>query len=428
MDETGPRTYSPQEIDDLHQAMVDAIVAARPFDNPLVERALRAVPRHLFLPTIDVAEVYTDKAIGTAWDERKMPISSSTQPSLMGLMIDQLDLRPGHRVLEIGAATGYNAAVLRHIVGEEGRVVTIDIDEDLVAAARGALHAAGYDDVLAVTADGSAGYPPEAPFDRILVTVGCPDIPPAWPAQLAADGVLVVPLSLIGDAQKSLALRWVDGHLESQSSIDCRFVALRGAHSGDDSEPLLLGGVPKVALHPELDDPSTIDGAAVWRTIGGDFVDYATGVTAAPREVALRLLGSIALQVPHTFWIAVTEQALETTQIPALFLAPGRQLATYGALDRDGVALVVREPGSTLDEGTEQERFVLMVRSYGSNHGPAEELVAAIRDWDDRGRRGDEHLRVAVWPAGSEPEVDETDLVIRKPASIIVVSRKGARP
>jgi protein-L-isoaspartate(D-aspartate) O-methyltransferase len=424
VDESTPRRYTPEEVTSLHAAMVDAIVAAKPFDNPLVEQALRAVPRHLFLPKNDIAEVYSDAAIPTAWNDQQIPVSSSTQPSLMGLMIDQLDLRPGHRVLEIGAATGYNAAVLRHIVGETGRVVTIDIDEELVATARGNLSAAGYGDVIAVSGDGALGFAAEAPYDRILVTVGCPDIPPAWPEQLADDGVLVVPLALIGNYQKSLALVRRDGYLESRSSIDCRFVSLRGEHGDDSHDGVAIGDVPGQVLHPELDSPESMDADAIERLLQERSSEHPLGVSVGPREAALRLLPHIALHVPHTFWLVASEAALAHATWPELFSHPGVQRVAYGARAGEGLALLVRRPGSTVDDGTDKEKFVLDVRSYGASDA-AEALVATIREWDAAGRATGGDLQVRIWPAGAEVEAAAGDLVIRKPSSIIVVSDLG---
>ncbi|MGH3885395.1 MAG: methyltransferase domain-containing protein [Pseudonocardiaceae bacterium] len=101
---------------------------------------------------------------------------------------------PGHRVLEIGAGTGYNAALLAHLVGPAGKVTTVDIDSKVVRGARECLAAAGYRGVSVVCGDGEFGYSDHAPYDRIVVTAGAWDLPPAWVDQLAAGGRLVVPL------------------------------------------------------------------------------------------------------------------------------------------------------------------------------------------------------------------------------------------
>src|SRR4030081_2626179 len=109
-------------------------------------------------------------------------------------MLEQLDLRPGHHVLEIGAGTGYNAALMARIVGPAGAVTAVDIDEDLIARAAVHLAEAGVSGVELVAADGALGYPTGAPYDRIVLTVGSSDIRPEWVAQLGPGGRLLLPL------------------------------------------------------------------------------------------------------------------------------------------------------------------------------------------------------------------------------------------
>ncbi|MGH3289619.1 MAG: protein-L-isoaspartate O-methyltransferase family protein, partial [Streptosporangiaceae bacterium] len=140
--------------------------------SPAVQAAFGAVPRHLFLPGLDPALVYADDALVIKYDADGVPVSSSSQPAMMAIMAEQLDLAPGHRVLEIGTGSGYNAGVLAHIVGPGGSVVTVDIDPDLVAQAQEGLRAAGYPTVRVGCADGGFGDPGGAPFDRIIVTAG----------------------------------------------------------------------------------------------------------------------------------------------------------------------------------------------------------------------------------------------------------------
>ena len=142
----------------LHQAFVDQLKSKGVLTVQGIEAAFRAVPRHLFLPDVEPEKVYCDDAIVTKYADG-MVISSSSQPSLMAIMLEQLQLEPGHRVLEIGAGTGYNAALMAHVVGTSGQVVTIDIDEDIVENARAHLAAAGFDVVQVICADGGLGYP-----------------------------------------------------------------------------------------------------------------------------------------------------------------------------------------------------------------------------------------------------------------------------
>ncbi len=150
-------------------------------------------------------------------------------------MLEQLDVRPGHRVQEIGAATGYNAALLSHLSGEAGAVTTVDIDPILTATAVENLRRAGIEGVNVVTGDGWAGVPANAPFDRIEATVGVWDLSPAWIDQLRPGGVLEVPLWLRAGLQASVAFQKTDDGLRSLSIEPCAFMRLQGLGAGPES-------------------------------------------------------------------------------------------------------------------------------------------------------------------------------------------------
>lgn len=116
----------------LHQALVDTLQRDGSIQTPRVLAAFRAIPRHLFLPGVALDKVYQNEPVATLRQPNGRALSSSSRPAIMALMLEQLRLEPGQRVLEIGTGTGYNAALLAHIVGETGHVTTIDIDQELV--------------------------------------------------------------------------------------------------------------------------------------------------------------------------------------------------------------------------------------------------------------------------------------------------------
>jgi protein-L-isoaspartate(D-aspartate) O-methyltransferase len=181
--------------DDLRNRMVDHIEAAGHLPSSSVEQALRTVPRHLFVPEASVEDAYANKAITTKpGGPGGRPASCASVPTVVAMMLGQLDAQPGDRILEIGAGTGYNAALVAELVGETGQVSTIDIYRDVAEQARRALDETGYGRVHVITGDGALGAQDRAPFDRIIVTVGPWDLPPAWFGQLAPGGRLVVPL------------------------------------------------------------------------------------------------------------------------------------------------------------------------------------------------------------------------------------------
>jgi protein-L-isoaspartate(D-aspartate) O-methyltransferase len=229
------------EADGLRASLVERLSAHGAIHSAAVERAMLTVPRHLFLPGVSLAQTYADVAIATHW-ERGVAVSSASQPTMVAIMLEQLDLQPGMRALEIGAGTGYNAALLTELVGAEGSVTTLDIDPTIAEEARARLWSAGYERVRVLAADGAQGAPDFAPYDRIVLTAGAADISLAWVAQLVEGGLLVAPLRL-GGAEASVALRKEqDGILRSVSLTPCGFMRLRGEESAPEHVVTLTNG------------------------------------------------------------------------------------------------------------------------------------------------------------------------------------------
>lgn len=185
----------------LRNRMVDGLIKNQVVQSAAVEAALRAVPRHLFAPWLPLEDAYANQAWIIPESTPEAPATIS-QPTSVGLMLESFDLKPGQKVLEIGAGTGYNAALMAHIVGAAGRIVSIDIEDHLVQAARTRL--ADLAHVQVIHGDGGAGFTPHAPYDRIVATVGAWDLPPAWREQLTPDGRLVIPLHLFGEPQNHI--------------------------------------------------------------------------------------------------------------------------------------------------------------------------------------------------------------------------------
>jgi protein-L-isoaspartate(D-aspartate) O-methyltransferase len=247
------------------------------------------VPRHVFLPGVPIEEAYSHGNVITHRDSEGVAVSSASAAGTVAGMLQQLEVRPGHRALEIGAGTGYNSALLARLAGLEGQVTTVDIDAEVAEGVRRNLNAAGYAGVQVICGDGEDGYPAAASFDRIIVTAGAWDIPPAWLEQLAPGGRIIVPLRVRG-LTRSVALERYGPCWRSVSVDNCGFMPLRGAgHQPERNIRLDKDG--KLILR--IDDGQPADAAALRRSLRGTPTQLWTGVmvTAKEKGDGLRGLG-----------------------------------------------------------------------------------------------------------------------------------------
>ncbi|MCH8982977.1 MAG: protein-L-isoaspartate(D-aspartate) O-methyltransferase [Acidobacteria bacterium] len=173
-------------------AMVDSQIVARGVSNPLVLRAMRAVPRHEF-----VTPDYLDQA----YDDHPLPIGHGqtiSQPYIVAWMSELLEVEPGDKVLEIGTGSGYQAAVLAEMGVE---VYTVEVIAELAATAAPLLERLGYQKIKMLEADGYFGWEEHAPYDAIVVTAAPDHLPRPLLLQLAEDGRLVIPVGPVGSFQ-----------------------------------------------------------------------------------------------------------------------------------------------------------------------------------------------------------------------------------
>jgi len=239
---TTASSQSSQDAASLRAAMVDELRGMGAITSGAVAAAMASVPRHLFVPEEPLEAAYAaNSALVVKRDARGSATSSLSAAHIQAVMLEQAGIEPGMRVLEVGSG-GYNAALLAELVGDEGKVVSVDIDPDIVERARTCLKAAGYGRVEVVEADAEHGVPDGAPYDRIIVTAGAWDIPPAWIEQLSRNGRIVVPLRLRG-LTRSIAFDRVDGVLVSRSYRLSGFVPMQGAGAHDEQLVHLEEGV-----------------------------------------------------------------------------------------------------------------------------------------------------------------------------------------
>jgi protein-L-isoaspartate(D-aspartate) O-methyltransferase len=225
----------------LRRELVSDLVKRSFIRTAAVQQAFLSVAREQFLnPTLNLnglESVYSDRSLVTRADALGEPTSSSTAPSIMAAMIEGLAIVPGMNILEIGTGTGYNAAIIRRLVGRRGRVTSIELDPDVAKDARRALRRAGYG-VSVVIGDGRKGFASDAPYDCIVVTAAVLDIPRAWLEQLVPEGRIVVPLRLSEDIlnpQPVPVFRRRGQALESIAMDSSGFMPLRHAEDASIS-------------------------------------------------------------------------------------------------------------------------------------------------------------------------------------------------
>jgi protein-L-isoaspartate(D-aspartate) O-methyltransferase len=214
-------TMTSLDYETLRQTMVDRQIAARGVRDRRVLEALGAVPREAFLP---------ERLAEFAYDDTPLPIGEEqtiSQPYVVALMAEALELRPEDRVLEIGAGSGYAAAVLSRIVRE---VWTVERHASLAREARERMERLGYRNVQVVHGDGTLGWTERAPYDAIVVAAGGPEVPPALLGQLAPGGRLVIPIGPDPRTQSLVRVRRrPDGGHVREDLGGVRFVPLIGA-------------------------------------------------------------------------------------------------------------------------------------------------------------------------------------------------------
>jgi methyltransferase of ATP-grasp peptide maturase system len=353
--------------------LVAELTAETALRTPGWQAAFAAVPRHPFVPLIYrrdqfgdlravdghdpaqretwLTEVYSDDSLitqlaqvrpGYALRPFTVPASSSTRPSLMARMLEDLELADGMRVLEVGTGTGYNAALLSHRLGAQ-HVHSVDIHPGLIATARSRLADLGYHPQLA-TVDGTAGWPEHAPYDRIIATCSVPTIPIAWVDQVRPGGAILSDLQL-GGASALVRL-----HVDADRSAIGRFLSYPGLFMAARRSADQLSRLPE--LTP----------------------DQLFGV----RETTTDLVPTALADPAFRFFLH-------------LYLGTGRS-DHYRSGDRD-CASVVADDGSWAELTTGEH----LVR-YDGTHNPWETVEQAYHRWNDLKRPGPADLGLTVTP------------------------------
>jgi protein-L-isoaspartate(D-aspartate) O-methyltransferase len=382
----------------LRTAMVKELRNLEAITSESVAAAFTAVPRHVFAVDEPLETVYdANRALVIKRDQDGAALSSLSAAHIQAVMLEQAGIEPGMRVLEVGSG-GFNAALLAELVGEEGTVVSVDIDVEIVERARTCLNAAGYGQVEVVLGDAEGGVVTHAPYDRIVVTAGAWDIPSAWREQLSERGRIVVPLRMRG-LTRSIAFDQDGEGLVSDSYRLCGFVPMQGAGAYTERLVRVDEGI---ALRVD-DQRQDFDIEALAASLRTPRLELWSGAAFdLPDELELFLAASTPEMVMLHGSQDVVEQGLlalsVTRGVPAL-------------VDGGSIAYRTKRPNDETG-GFESGIFA---------HGPDAQAVAAryadlLRRWaSDHRRRGAARLRYRPTPAGTA-----------EPAPGVIAKRLGA--
>jgi methyltransferase of ATP-grasp peptide maturase system len=289
-----------QLADELNHALIEHVATTGKLTTPAWRAAFQAVPRHLFAPrftlpdnlgrqSLDATDsahreewlraAYHNDALLTEFDEHDIPISSCSSPSVVATMLESSQAAEGDTVLEIGTGTGWTAGLLAHCLGSDA-VTSVDTNPRCVADVRERLDWLGLTPTLAV-ADGYLGYPPRAPYDRIIATASLRKVPPAWLGQTRPGGTILTDLR--GDFAGNLALLTVDTDQSAHGRFlpeTVRFMPLRSAEQPFQELPDLSSRAVREAGEQRT---TSLDPAALRKRAFGFLAQLALPGTQAAR-------------------------------------------------------------------------------------------------------------------------------------------------
>lgn len=403
--EMNGESTSPDRAAQLRKQVVDELIAEGTIVSAPVEAAMRKVRRELFAPSGNLDEIYhCYNGFVTKRDADGNAISSISAPQVQAHMLEQAEIVAGMKVLEIGSG-GYNAALLAELVGPSGQVTTVDIDKDVTDRASRQLAEAGYPQVNVVLADAEGGVPEHAPFDRILVTVGAWEVLPAWVAQLAEGGRLLVPLQARG-LSRTIAFERAEGCLVSRSSRLFGFVPMQGAGAHQGKQLVMRGG--EVTLR--FDDEFPVDATALEGVLNTPRVEIWTGSTIGRFELWADAHMWLASALPG-FCRVVVDRKLDT----GLISPPGRQSAASAVVADGNFAYVTTRLA-------DEENIEWGVHAFGPDAGElAEEVAELLRVWGLE-HRGGPGPQFHVYPAGTPDDQLAEGRVIDKKHSRVTIS------
>lgn len=368
--------------------------------SPAIEKAFLAIPRHKFvkrykrvgsrewcdvnarnleqhLPTL-----YRDNSLALLENPDGSTCSSISQPSLVLQMLNLLQLEPGHKVFEIGAGSGWNAALMGHIVGSKGHVYSLEIMPEIAQMATEAIQAMKLSNVSIIAADGADAYGMGAPYDRAIFTAGTYDLPRAFYQQLKDEALLLIVLKHPGGGDSLFLLKKTADHFESLTSLPCGFVPMIGKSQIDDLNPIALEQLPEWST---LSQQQCANVPFWWGDKVSGFIWKTHGIRAF-------------LGITEPLFQAFISDAANSSQSKELF---------FGLFDRANQSLVIAR----------NDRLI----AYGNSIAQTQ-LLQRIHQWVDLGMPEAASFNLHVYPIDTPLTAAENQWIVKRQDSQFVWS------
>ncbi len=362
---------------------------------PALRQAFLDCPRHLFVSRYQsrldrqwyevgpdnlkehLPHLYANDALLIYQQPGSQQISTISQPSLVLEMLALLDLKPGHKVLEIGTGSGWNAALMGKLVGEEGQVYTLELIGELAQESKKRLQSLSIQSVTVLEGDGGEGYPPAAPFDRIVFTAGAYDIPLPIHQQLREGGLLLAVIKIPGGGDNLFLLRKEKEGLRSTFSAPVAFIPMLGKYHIPELEAAELGSFLKAKGLPAGEfsrTPFWWGGQGQWSLMR--------------RTEGLRSFFYLALPGYQVF------RGLKEEEMPF-----------FGVYDHQSHSLVVARED--------------MLLTYG-NAGAKDKLLQTLKEWVKLGMPASTSFQLEIFPKGCLPGQRPTHWVLEREDSLFI--------
>jgi len=386
-------TYQRQLLDQAQQTYHET-----PISDPTV-RAFLATPRHRFVRryreraskewrdvhesnlTQHLATLYADTALTLVGDDDDNVPSTISQPSFVLRMLDLLEIRPGHKVLELGAGSGWNAALIGHLVGPSGSVVTLEIIPEVARCAAATIVELGITNIHVISGDGGDGYAAGGPYDRIVFTAGTYDLPRRFYEEIKDGGLMLAVIKNAGGGDNLFLLEKAGDHFESRYAMPCAFVQLTGKYKTDSLDP---GPVEAIPQWSDLKDREVGRRDFWW---GGKGREWFMWQTAGIRS-----------------FLGVTEpsfRAFKTSKTDAA----ATEHHYWGLWDPDSVSLVLARDDALI--------------SFG-NATATERLLRSIHRWVDLGMPTASSFRLRVFRSDRPVPIRDDEWIVKRQESQFV--------